>query len=365
MQPLRRLLFVFYFFILGPCANTAFTLAGEPESRPVEFIPIPVVFYTPETGGGGGASFVMLYGLPGEPAASRPSQLSSVGFYTQNNQYLVSLAPKFYFRDEEYLLDLGMLYQKFPDEFYGLGNDTRPDDMEGYTRTVTKIEAALSRRWFGSFYLGPMYQLYHYDITDPEDGGLLAGNRAPGATGRTASSLGVIAEWDSRDSTFAARTGGLYRVIALASDPALGGDDFFAHYTVDLRRYFPFFEQHALALQLYSEILTDRPPFPLYAKLGGSLLLRGIYEGRFRDKSSLVTQAEYRFPIYWRFGGAVFAGTGGVAERPNFMYLPAFHYSLGGGLRFRIAKQERINIRLDVGASEDDVGFYFVFGEAF
>jgi outer membrane translocation and assembly module TamA len=93
--------------------------------------------------------------------------------------------------------------------------------------------------------------------------------------------------------------------------------------------------------------------------------MRGYYEGRFRDKSMITVQGEYRVPLWSRFSLATFAGAGQVAEGPDAFALRDFKYSFGGGVRFALSRQEGINVRCDVGLGEETSGVYLTIGEAF
>jgi len=117
---------------------------------------------------------------------------------------------------------------------------------------------------------------------------------------------------------------------------------------------------------MYDGFISGDPPFQMLNKLGGSYWMRGYYEGRYRDKNMLTFQAEYRFPVVWRFGGAAFAGIGDVAEELDAFRFDEFKYSLGFGVRFMFDTQERINARLDIGFNTDgDMGIYALVLEAF
>ena len=98
--------------------------------------------------------------------------------------------------------------------------------------------------------------------------------------------------------------------------------------------------------------------------LGGDSLMRGYYAGRFRDKVLLAGQAEYRLPLWWRFGLVGFVGAGGVADRVGILSTSAFKLTYGFGLRFRL-NREGENLRIDFGYGKGTSGLYFTAGEAF
>jgi outer membrane protein assembly factor BamA len=102
------------------------------------------------------------------------------------------------------------------------------------------------------------------------------------------------------------------------------------------------------------------------AALGGSTSMRGYYDGRYRDRSQVVFQAEYRFPLIGRLGGAAFLSYGDVSPRLSQFDLLRFKYSYGTGLRFRVNPRERLNLRIDYGWGKGkSQGLYFTLGEAF
>ncbi|MFC1643072.1 hypothetical protein ACFL5O_10385, partial [Myxococcota bacterium] len=101
------------------------------------------------------------------------------------------------------------------------------------------------------------------------------------------------------------------------------------------------------------------------AYFGGDELLRGYFLGRYRDKHLVAVEGEYRFPLFWKFGGTLFAGAAEVGARPAALDLDPVRWAAGGGLRFSIADEERLNLRLDVGAGPHTRGIYLTAREAF
>jgi len=356
---MKKLILIFLLLIwLSP------SLAAD-EPKRSGLLPIPAVFYTPETRIGGGASLIYFFRMPDSATETRPSNIGVLGLYTQNNQYLISGGPKLYWQNELYFANLGVAYQKWPDHFYGIGNQTHQDAEEVFTPLISRFSLEISRRWIGRLYAGPTYRYFRYSMEKKEDDGLLESGEIEGADGGLVSAVGLAITWDSRDNTFSANEGGYYRATAEMIHPAWGSDFTFNQFEVDLRHYYPIASEHILALQALFKGMTDDPPFLLLAELGGSQIMRGIYEGRYRDRSLAALQAEYRFPIWWRFSGAVFASAGDVADRLNFLYVPDFKVAAGGGLRAALNQRERIKLRIDFGVSEEDTGFYFLFSEAF
>jgi outer membrane protein assembly factor BamA len=133
----------------------------------------------------------------------------------------------------------------------------------------------------------------------------------------------------------------------------------------DLRQYFPIRPEHTFAANVYMAVQDGEAPFYQLPQLGGAELLRGYFEGRYRDKTLMLAQAEYRFPIVWRFGGAAFGGVGNVS--PTFREFGSTFpkWSVGAGLRLMLNRDEQLNLRADLGLGRDTQGFYVGIGEVF
>ena len=93
--------------------------------------------------------------------------------------------------------------------------------------------------------------------------------------------------------------------------------------------------------------------------------MRGSYLGRYRSNVSLITQAEARFPIFWIFGGTLFCGAGQVSTDYTKIKLGNFHANYGVGLRLKVDSAHDVNLRFDLGFSEDQTLFIMNFSEAF
>ena len=107
-------------------------------------------------------------------------------------------------------------------------------------------------------------------------------------------------------------------------------------------------------------------PFRELANLGGDKLLRGYYDGRYRDRQLVVAQVELRRQLFWRFNGVLFGGVGQVGNTLADFDEGGLKYTGGAGLRFRFNRRDRLNVRFDYGVGRDgSTGFYFNFGEAF
>jgi hemolysin activation/secretion protein len=121
-----------------------------------------------------------------------------------------------------------------------------------------------------------------------------------------------------------------------------------------------------LALNGFVDFLSGDVPFQQLALIGGPRKMRGYFEGRFRDKNLWMFQAEYRWPIKGIFGMTFFANAASVAPDLNTLLSEQVHFAGGLGLRIRLSKEDKVNLRVDLGINEEGQVFpYFTVGEAF
>ena len=139
----------------------------------------------------------------------------------------------------------------------------------------------------------------------------------------------------------------------------------YTNYNLDLRKYFSPRGPSIVALQAYLNVIRGTPPFQALSTYGGANLMRGYYNGRYRDKSAVVLQAEYRRFLWWRFGMAVFGGVADVRRDPSDFSLSAFNSTAGAGLRILFDKNEHINVRIDFAFGGGQPGPYITINEAF
>jgi outer membrane protein assembly factor BamA len=135
--------------------------------------------------------------------------------------------------------------------------------------------------------------------------------------------------------------------------------------TLDARTYASIFSDVSVAGRVLVQSSTGEPPFLQMPSIGGSNNMRGIIDAQQRDRMSMLAGAEVRFPILWRFRGAVFADAGQVASQASAVTLNQMWVSYGAGIRFLLVPEERISLRLDIGVSRGVPQFYLGFNEAF
>ena len=337
-------------------------------------LPLPVVFYLPETRWAVGATVNYNFRLKSESDTSLPSQVLA-GFAVTQEKQLLLYAPFTLYWNEAKSYSFGEVgFYKYFYNYYGVGSDSKEENSERFTVDYPRIRANVLfkapwvKEWSSDHrvYIGGQYWFENYKVKATEEGGELgSGNITGGASGGFVSGYGAITIADFRDAIYYP-TKGQYLETSFHYNPrALGSDFEYARFRYDHRFYHQFKWKHVFAANVFLDHTMGDPPFHLMGLLGGTRRLRGWYEGRFRDKTAGVIQGEYRMELPYRFGLVAFAGTGTVASSIEGLFPSKWHPSYGGGLRFKLNKEEHLNLRLDVGFTPEGSGFYFTFGEAF
>lgn len=333
-----------------------------PRAAPSWFL-IPSLFYLPETSLG----VAVAGGVHGTiSGAARPSSLHAAVLGTVRAQasvdvtsHLVLAAPV--------ILDGNARVSRYPDRFFGIGPETPASAAEDFTARY--VEVLLAPRFVSRgerLGFGPRFHFRAEAAPQVQPGGALAAGTIPGSHGYVATGLGLGALWDDRNDLYEPSHGRYAEAWYIEYPGDVGrGHGEFGRGALDYRQFFALPPGEVLAVNAYLEGARGSTPFELLPKLGGDRFLRGFRAGRYRANLMYVLQAEYRFPLVWRFGGAAFAGIGGVASSIAGVFHAPIRPAGGGGLRFRLT-EDRVQIRLDVAWGESAVpAFYVIVFEAF
>jgi hypothetical protein len=285
--------------------------------------------------------------------------------------------------------------------FFGIGSGTREGDETSFTDEVAFLDIGLSKSLEGAF------EDLVLDLGLLAEGHWLARGRVGGvpstdepaadggfpelfaeADGVGLGWLGAGIRWDTRDSQRNAYRG---TALGVRVDAALAqfDGDVGAIYTITADQIFPVWglfhdggseeEEHpptdSFALHFESQLSSGDLPFFARPTLGGSRLLRGYVEGRWRDDALWTAAAEYRFWVIprgftvWRhirverLGAAVFYEVGGVGGDGAQLFSEPVRQSYGVSARATVERAALF--RADFGFSKEGFNFAAGFGLAF
>lgn len=325
----------------------------------------PFAFYTPEVNLAFGAGGIM-YFRTSHRKNTRPSKITLSSYYSINNQYLVYLYPIVSFNRNMDEASAEIYFENKVDKLYGIGNDAPDITAPGFQYTNFSIIAKFKREFIENFFVTAAYEFMSYHISDARDNQFLNNDEVYGSQGGISSGLGYGLTIDNRDNVFYPSKGNLLEFYALHFGSYIGSDYKFNSFFFDLRSYNAITkDDNIIAVHGYAAITTGKPPFYALPKLGGQLMMRGYFEGRYRDNNYLMLQAEYRKYLFWKFDGILFLGMGDVGKDFSDFELKNIKYSYGLGFRYILDKEEKINLRFDIGFGQNTSGFYFGVEEAF
>jgi len=351
------------------------------KSRNGSFIILPIISYSPETSLRLGAIGVYLFRGKHAPKGTQLSSIKMPINYTLNNQVKVRLSYEIFLNDNRHIFKGEAEWMKYPLLFWGIGNNTPDSNEEIYTSRTMTFDFSYLGKVIPGFFLGTRFIRQSSKISEVEEDGLLIQEGLiPGNEGALTSGLGIVARFDRRDNNFNATTGPFIQGDLITYQSWLGSEYEFTKLRLDLRHYLQIFQdRHVLAFYMVAEHNWGNPTFETMALLGGDQIMRGHYEGRFRDKTMLAAQMEYRLPLgrrYWiderekmsfweRWGLVGFAGVGNIACSVSELDIEHLKSSLGFGLRYAAIPDERLNIRIDFGFGTQMPGFYLNIRESF
>ena len=328
-------------------------------------VPLPIVFYSPETSLAFGGVLFNLFRTVPEDTLSKFSNVRTAIIFTLRSQLLIDVDHDIFTRNEKFRITGKFLFAKFPDFFYGIGNETLEEHEELFNANNFNVKTQFMRQIFDNFYVGLMYNFFFLGNVEKEEGGILDSEDIPGKDGGKSSGLGLIVQWDTRDFNLNCTRGHFIELATRHYRDYLGSDFTYNIIEMEARKFFPLFPRHVLGLHFLGRFSNRDVPFHQLSLLGGDKLMRGYYRGRYRDKVLLAAQAEYRWQFYKRFGVVVFGGLGDVSPQFETFELSDVKPSYGLGLRYMILPKRKVNLRLDFGFGKETSGIYINITEAF
>jgi outer membrane protein assembly factor BamA len=330
------------------------------------YVIAPELGRKPETGVLGGLFYLQVFKLaPKSDSTTRKSNTESYIDYTEKKQILAQIKNNLIFPNDRFYLKGENFYNKFPDLFWGIGPRTTPEMQQSISYELFSVNQRLLTRINSRYFAGLAYQYVKLTDVSFAKGGILDTGHVSGAHGSRSSGVGFDLLYDSRDNILNTYKGLFVELTSLFNQKAFGGDHFFNSYVLDIRQFTNLGHRRILALQGLVNYNIGDVPFRQLALIGGDMIMRGYYYGRYRDKLMIAAQAEFRFPVYKIVGLTVFAAGAEVGPSFSAMNWTDLHYTVGVCLRVMINKTERLNMGIDSGIGQNTSGLYFNSGEAF
>ncbi|MBB3188580.1 BamA/TamA family outer membrane protein [Microbacter margulisiae] len=315
----------------------------------MKFYALPSLSYQPDTryaaGFSGGYYFHFI-----DPV--RISSLEFSAVFTQRGQFNITLNPHLYWgKRGSWFLSSSFNIKSYPNYFVGIGNNPNklflhhpiPYTSRSFSLNIQPQRYLTRRLLFG---LQFSFQRERALLADSLKGRAYS-VQSTGWSPYSMIGIGGELTYDSRSSRYYPLSGIYSKVSFLYCDPLWGSSHHIVQLGYDFRQYISLYKENVLAWQFLTDSrLGDAIPFQFLTTIGGENMLRGFTPGVFRDNVMAATQAEYRFPVYKNFRGALFGATGDVFNSKTFS-IYRLKISYGAGIRFRVTKAN-VNFRFDV-----------------
>lgn len=276
-------------------------------------------------------------------------------------------------RIEAEMLSMHHYYPKI--QYYGPGPDSQKSPRSNFLLEDNSLDFSLGLSPARGLLLGPSAGLLWINTGPGRDrrfisaDALYSPEQVPGIDRQTNfRRYGAFLRFNTLDNAEGPRAGGFYLFQFNRYDDRRYSAYGFHLYEADLRQYVPFFNQRRVIALRARTLLTganagETVPFYLQPWLGGSDDLRGFRPFRFRDRNSLLFNAEYRWEIFAGLDMALFADAGKVFPRRGQLNFSRLEKS--GGFGFRANVRNRTFLRLDFAFSREGFQAWFKFNDIF
>jgi hypothetical protein len=336
------------------------------------FIILPVLSSAPETGVEVGGASLYSYYSDTLHQGTRVSNIFAYATITTKGQNRINLSTTYWSPQNKYHLMAGIGRIDFPVDFYGIGNDTRKANADPLGQKRYRLLLEGEKLVAKNLYVGLVAGGYKYDFTSANPTGIF--NTSPQVEDRTGGTfiyLGPSLIYDSRNNNTYTTKGIMINAYYNIIQGVFGNNGYNGgFFNIEYSQFIPVSKKLVLGLNMQRQALTGtRSPFYLLPMMGNDEIMRGYYEGRYRDRNLLAAQAELRYRLSERFGVVGFVGAGEVFH--STFTLPALKPNLGGGLRYFFDIEKGLAVRVDYGIGQKPAGeqrssgLYIGLGQAF
>ena len=328
------------------------------------FLLVPIIITEPAIGNGGGFA-ALFFREPSQSDESKqrgdeipPNIYGAAAFKTSNGSDGGGVGGSFHFADDawRYVGGLGKMSMNL--DFYTadpLGETHKIgynlDGIASFQQVSRRIglsKTYISARWI------------YLDIDSRLDRESDSSFFEPKELAKRSSGAGVVAEYDTRDSTLSPSDGSLAKADATFYAPAIGSDNRFQTYGARAFGFFPFADRWTFAARIdWRAARGDTPFYQL-----PSIDLRGIAYGRFQNDNVGMVEAELRYRIGSRWTLLGFGGAGRDWGRRTGFSDATTEATRGVGFRYTLARRLGLDVGIDWARGPDDNAYYLQVGSA-
>jgi len=308
--------------------------------------------------------------------------LSSVVFtpyWNFKNRFGIPLRSNLWLANNTWNIKGDTHFLVYPQYTWGLGGGQPTEDKLLINYNYIRFYQSALKRIRPYFYAGIGYNLdyFHNIHTDYPTGlaGFTGYNYGTEESSNSFSSgITLNLLYDTRNNSINPIPGVYGNLIYRVNSTLLGSNSTWRSIYLDARKYIPFAkrpgQQNVLAIWSYFwTVLDSHVPYLNLPSIGMEPQYksgRGIEQSRYRGKSLLYLESEYRRDITSNglFGFVVFASINSVIEA-NSERFKHINPAAGAGLRVKFNKGSNTNVAIDYGFSKGYSGVSISLGEAF
>jgi hypothetical protein len=336
------------------------------------FALLPVLSSAPETGVEVGGAALYSFYTDTLHHNTRVSNIYGYATLTTKGQNRLNLSTTYWAPQNKYHYFAGIGRIDFPVDFYGIGNNTHKADADNIGQKRYRLLLEAQKQIAKNIYVGFVGGGYKYDFTNTNTTGIF--NTSPNVEDRAGGTylyIGPSVIYDTRNNNTYTSSGMMINAYYNIMQGVLGNNSYHGGFiNVEYTQFISLSKSLILGIDIQDQNLTgSRSPFYLLPQLGSDEMMRGYYEGRYRDRNLIAGQAELRYRVSERFGVVGFIGAGEVFH--STFTLPALKPDLGGGVRYFFDIEKGLSIRVDYGIGQKpageqrESGLYIGLGQSF
>lgn len=342
---------------LADQANEVKTVAREAEGT---WLPVPIPVLNPTVGSGLQAALLYMHPRKSEDTAVPNATSAIIGMYTDTHSWFAGGFHDGNWKEDLFRFRIIAGTGNFNLKYYGSGNyPIFTDNPVPYNITGDTLLTQLLRRIPGTrgWYLGMRYMYINSNVVFDFGLPLLP----PISVDMTTSSLGLMMTYDNRDNSYYPTSGSFSEVYWMSDRSNWGSDFEFDKLDAHYNKYFPLTGKDTLVMRAALASAAGNVPFYLLP----TLKMRGFPSGRYSDNVSLSGHVVWRRKFRPRWGFVLFSEAGRVADSISTLYQSGTITSVGGGLRWQVSADRKLNLGVDVGFSSGEYAIYVKVGEQF
>ncbi|MGZ3820577.1 MAG: BamA/TamA family outer membrane protein [Mucilaginibacter sp.] len=349
----------------------------QKKNKSIYFSILPLSYSVP---GGGQALFTSTTAgfYLGDRKTTYLSSVTFAPYFNFHGRFGVPFRSSVWLKDNTWNIQGDTRFLVYPQYTWGLGGQQPEFNKFVVNYEYIRFYQSALKRITSYFYAGIGYKLdYYLDIETNDPNALQKFTGYPYGTSSDKNSLSSGATfnllYDTRNNEFNPLPGSYTNVVYRVNAMMLGSDANWQSLYVDIRKYISLTstkEHNVLALWAYCwKTFGSGIPYLNLPSIGWDPYQhsgRGIEQNRYRGKSLLYFETEYRRDITRNglLGFVLFANVNSVTE-PTSNQFSYWHPAAGTGLRIKFNKKSGTNVAIDYGFSQVYSVVIVGLGEAF